>query len=202
MDTKINRRGNIVLTVEQPDESVVYIHSTLITREMYDQHFKILAAAVSQMYGLSMAPGTCARIAMQMIREIAREWDGENEKKPKLTAVDKLLLPEIWRMTMAIIPKTVSGRITYESVPFQEVIDRGDVLDEDDVNEVQNFLCFFTAASWVHHRSELTKILHPQWTEAGARIGSWNSTEFANSLPTSTPAENTGAKATPSFMPS
>ncbi len=79
----------------------------------------------------------------------------------------------------------------WQSMPFQEVVDRK-MLDDDDMAEVQNYLVFFTAASWVHMGSEVRSILYPTWQNSGARLTSLNSTEFSRSLPISKKPETTG----------
>lgn len=205
--TRIDKRLNIVLEVvpaslpgQTPPPSL-HVHSMPITRAVYDQHFLILAMTVSQMYAKGIGAGTCGRIAMNMMRRVAKEQDAAAsvpgmESMAVQNEVDQLLLPAIWQRTNVLMPSDAG----WTTLPFQEVID-GKKMDEDDIAEVQNYLVFFTAASWVHMVSELLATLYPVWQASGALLVSSNCTEFASSLRTSKKDETTGVKATVSSNP-
>lgn len=186
---KIDRKLNLVLSVTRDDGVEVHVHSTPISREIYETHFLILSKAVSAMYEEGLAPGICSRVALMMMRKVA-DKTGDREM------LEKVLLPEIWRLTNVLMP-TDRG---WETVPFQTVINNG-MMDENDIAEVQNFLCFFTAVSWVHKKAELEAVIYPLLLASGGSTSSLNCTEYSNSLRTSTQAENTGATATPSSIP-
>jgi hypothetical protein len=190
----INRRLNIVDEVTNGDITV-YVHSTPIRREIYDQHYLLLTITINRMYEKNITPAMGARIAMRLMRDVATEMgDGEREK------LDSQLFPEIWRLTNVLVPDPERGGWTM--LPFEKAIKDG-FIDEDDADVVRNHLAFFTAASWVHTRKELNEMIYPMMTAAlGSQIVSSTCTDFQHSLPTSTPAASIGATATPSSMPS
>ncbi len=72
---KIDKRLNIVLEVERQGEPSVFVHSMPITKATYDQHTLILAQTVSFMYQKGIGAGICARIALNMMRRLAKDED-------------------------------------------------------------------------------------------------------------------------------
>jgi hypothetical protein len=143
------------------------------------------------MYEEAIAPVMAARIALKMLRQVADEM-GEDKRQQ----VDTLLLPEIWRLTNALVPDREQGG--WKTLPFELAIKDG-LIDEDDADIVRNHMVFFTAASWVHTRKELKDLIYPMLTSAAfaARVTPLSATAYISSLPTSTSSENTGATATP-----
>jgi hypothetical protein len=194
---KIDKRLNIVLTVVRGDGSEVHVHSMPILQEVYEANFLLLSKTISQMYAEGLPLGTCSRVAMLMLRRVADEMDNRSPGAPAIyrPAVDNNLLPEIWRLTNVLVPGETGG---WQTVPFPHAV-ANKLLGDDDIAEVQNYLVFFTAASWVHRRVELEAPngLYSMWRGSGAQLVSSTPTEFANSLPTSKPAENTGASPEP-----
>jgi hypothetical protein len=218
---KIDRKLNIVLTIVesvevteavvkdgkpvikdgQPetktvskDVPVAYVHAEPISTEIYEAHFLVLTKTLLGMYdqGIQVAD-SASRIAMLMLRQTAAQMG------PGVTAsIESGLFPEIWRLTNVLMPG--KGGNGWQLIPFQEVI-QNKLLGEEDIKEVQNRLCFFTAASHFHSRAELAKTVWPMLEFYGAQITSSTSTEYLTSLPISTTTANTGAKATPSSIP-
>ena len=88
----------------------------------------------------------------------------------------------------------------YETVTLQEAIDRR-LMSDADVSEVENAITFFIVYSAIQRRKDLAETLDGLAELWGARTSSLNSTEYAASLRTSTPAASTGA-AKPSSIPS
>jgi hypothetical protein len=196
---KIDRRLNLVLSVTRDDGTEVWVHHTPIRREIYEQHFLVLTKTMAAMYEQSLPPTMSARIALLMIRKVADELDVRQQ-------VETTLLPEIWRMTMVLVPsqpQLVNGGSIggWQPLPLEKVMQEK-IISEEDAEEVKNYVCFFTAASWIHRKSELDEIVYPMLTRSGSQIVSSNSTDFMASLQTSTPAASTGAMATPSSIPS
>lgn len=191
---EINRRLNIVDEVTTGDITV-YVHSTPIRREIFDQHYLLLTKTINRMYEESITPVMGARIAYRLMRDVAKEMGDI-----AVTKVDTLLFPEIWRLTNVLAPNPERGG--WEMLPFEKAVKDG-LIDEDDADVIRNHLAFFTAASWVHTRKELKTMIYPMMTAAlGSQIVSSTCTEFRDSLPTSTLAESIGVMATASSMPS
>lgn len=186
---KVDRRLNVVLECPQDDGTTIFIHHTPIGRPIFESHARTIGRAFSTMYGENISGPIAARIALPMLLESAKEIDRED-------VIKNQLLPEIWRLTNALVP-TERG---YETVPFHEVMAK-QMLDEDTVEEVKNAIVFFTLASWVHSRTELTSLIYPLLDSLGARTVRQDCTDFTNSLPISTLDASTGEKATASSIP-
>lgn len=180
MALKLNKRLNIVIEVTQEDESKAFVHSTPVSRQIYDAHALLFGKTVSVMYGEGLSPGMCARMAHTILRTQAEELG-------VLPAVERTLLPEIVRLTNVYMPSAAG----YEMIPFVEVLSRK-LLSEDDAAEVQNLLAFFTLASWVHTKEELGEGIYPILQRSGVQTTSLGFTEYRNSLPTATRPANTG----------
>lgn len=187
---KVDRRLNIVFDVDRPDGSRIHVHHTPIGRPVFEAHARTIARAFSTMYTENITGLIAARVALPMLMETARDMNREESIKAQL-------LPEIWRLTNALIP----GEKGYETVPFHDVMAR-QMLDEDTIEEIKSAIVFFTLGSWVHSRSELTSLIYPLMESLGCHIVSQDSTDYSTSLTTSTPVESTGEKATVSSIPS
>lgn len=186
---KIDKKLNLVLEIERDDNSVVAIHHTPISSEIYKSHFRFISKVLFGLYMDGMTPAQCTRLVHDAMLESIRD-NGDRFKD-----VEKTLLNEIWRLTNVVVP----GERGWETVPFYEAM-KGEWLSSGDVDEVKNYVCFFTSASWVHGRRELPG-MYEMVAQSGVLTTSLDSTEYARSLPTSTLAANTGAMETPSSIP-
>lgn len=195
MAATINRRLNIVDEVTTSSGTTLYVHSTPIRREVWDQHYLLLIKTMNRMYEEGLSPPMGARVCLRLIRTVAESMGEEAVER-----LDTMLLPELWRLTNVLLPDPARGGWT--TLPFEKAMKDG-LIEEDDVDVVKNHLVFFTSASWVHTLKELREMIYPMMTSAlGSQIVSSTCTEFSSSLPTSTPAANTGAMAIASSMPS
>jgi hypothetical protein len=78
-------------------------------------------------------------------------------------------------------------------MPF-DVAKKRDILDDDTAAEVENCIVYFTCASSIHLKAELTVATEGLSTLWGAQTISLNVTEYMNSLRTLTQEETTGEK--------
>jgi hypothetical protein len=99
------------------------------------------------------------------------------------------LIAEIYRLTNVIAP----GDNGWETYPFNVAKQRG-VLDGDQAAEVENCIVYFTCASSIHLRAELSVAMDGLSTLWSAQTTSSNVTEYMRSLPIWTAEENTGEK--------
>ena len=193
MAIKIDRRLNLVMPLTRSDDTEIFIHSTPISREVFEQHFLIISKTFAAIYseGLSYVAGP--RIANMVLKKLAVDsgtWDG-------VAGVRNTLYNEIHRLTNVVLPISTGG---WSTVPLYDAI-RQELLDADDVSEVENALAFFTCASSMHTRAQLPAILRS--TELwGMQTTSLNVTEYANSLPTSIQHESSGETAAGLSVPS
>ena len=189
---KIDRKLNLVIPISDGDTSI-YVHAVPLSREVFEKYFLVLSKTFTFIYtqGLNVVSGP--RVAALTLRKIAEAdgvWDGE-------AGVERGLMGEIKRLTN-VICMTDQG---WRPLPFEMAVKQGK-LDSEIASEVENVIVFFMVASAVHLRTELPEIYSLLGGLCHALVTSLACTEYGASLPTSTPAENTGAKATRLSIPS
>lgn len=189
---KIDKRLNLVLEVERADGTTAFVHSTPISRGVYDAHFLFINETLIKLYEKGFqSPSACSRMGHRMMRKLiedTRQTDNAGRPQPHPSEV---MLNEIWRLTNVALP----GPRGYEQVTFYDAMNNPALMNEDDVSEVQEALCYFTCASWVHTRAELAG-LYEMMGMCGLQTTPLDFTDYVRSLPMPTPAANTGATAT------
>jgi len=179
-EAKLNRKLNLVLTVET-DKGVVHIHTTPISRAVFEENFLVISKAFSAIFVNEVGP-MGPRIAALLLKQ-------EAEKLGTWDKVQQSLVAEVYRLTIVIAP----GPNGWETMPYNVAKQRG-ILDEDQAAEAENCIMYFICASSVQTRGELAKatdFLKILWS---AQTTLLNSTEYTRSLPMSTQEENIGEK--------
>jgi hypothetical protein len=182
---KIDRKLNIVLELELEDGRPAHVHSVPVDDRVCEAHYMLISTAMTQLYRkLGANPAAVSRICYFKLRDLIAE-------DPDFKGAEQSFLQEIWRLTNVSIP----GERGWEMVPFYECLQDGNpYLSRRDVTEVQNYICFFTAASWLHPRHE-REGLYEYLIQSGAQITSSSFTEVTSSLPIWKPDESIGVKA-------
>jgi hypothetical protein len=183
VEVTLNRKLNLVLSVET-ENGPVHVHSSPIAREIFEDNYLVISRAFTAVYTNGLGPVTGPRVAALLLKDEAKKlgiWDRTQQS----------LIAEVYRLTNVIAPSD-SG---WESMPFDVARKRG-ILNPDDAAEVENCLVYFTCASSVHLRAELTVALEGLSTLWGAQTTLSNCTEYMRSLPISTQEENSGENAT------
>lgn len=201
---RINRKLNLVIPVDTGN-GTIYVHSTPISRDIFEKYFLVLSKTFAQIYqqGLNIQAGP--RVAALLLKKIAvdsGEWDGPD-------GVQNGLVEEIKRLTNVVVSvgdwgENKDGQPApkgWQTMPYVAAVQRA-LLDEDDIAEVENALCFFTCASHLNTRMQLPIILGLIASLWGALNTPLNSTEYSNSLPTLIETANFGETARPSSVPS
>lgn len=183
MQSKIDKKLNIVLEVEQEDKSVIHVHSTPVSRATYEMHFMFFAEIINELYDRLRNPIMAARVCHLAMKEKA-------SKDERYASVPETLFADVWRLTSVVLPSPEG----WKPMPFYDVMQR-QLMNEDDIEEVKSFVLFFTSASWVHGRKERSG-LYQFLTASGVRTTALPFMEYVRSLPTLKPAENSGAMAT------
>lgn len=179
---KINRKLNLVVPIYQGDD-VLYVHSSPIAPVIFEQYFDVIAKTYAEIYSGGYGIASGPRIAYMLLKRVSGDrWED----------VQKGLVAEIVRLTNVII----KGDRGWETVPYQEALDKKRI-ELEDISEVNNALVFFTVASSMHKRIILAGILDAALGLWGAQTTSSNCTEYASSLPTSTPGESSGGTPIP-----
>lgn len=188
---RLDNKLNLITEIETEDKTTIYVHSTPISREVFEKYFLIIsktfAAIISE--GLSFISGP--RVAAMLLKKIAvdqGDWEGR-------AGVEMGLMAEIRRLSNVVMPSE-TGWVT---VPFQDAIDKK-LLDGDDIAEVEGLICFFICASAMSRRTEVASVLERMrlW---GSQTTSLNSTAYAASLPISTETETSALTANTSSVP-
>jgi len=189
---RIDRRLNLVIPLIQ-DEGEIYIHSTPISREVFERYYQIISRAFTDIYIRGIGPAMLAgpRTAALDIKRIAKEMNLEDD-------VQSGLFNEIRRLSNVIAPSKDSGWQTY---PLQEAINNK-TISADDLAEVENAISFFTVASCLHRKQELKDFLDGAVSLWGAQTTLFNCTEYAASLTTSTGGASSGETPPVSSHPS
>lgn len=189
-ELRIDKKLNLVVPVDT-DSGTVYVHSTPISREVFETYYRVLGRAFADIFRQRLEIVAGPRLAMLILRDVARE-QGEDV----LENVEKGLIAEIHRLTNVAMPMKEGG---WNTVPFQDVLDQK-LLSEDDVAEVEGVITFFTLASAMFRKKDLPTILNGMASLWGARVVSSTCSEYVASLPRST--EETTSPTTTSLVPS
>jgi len=186
---QLNRKLNLVVPVER-DTGTMYVHSTPISREMFERYFKVIGRAYASIFAQQLGALAGPRVAAMLLKEAAVDmgvWDNEG-------GVERGLMAEIRRMTFIIMPKTGGG---WDTITLDEAKTRN-VIDEDEISEVENAVVFFILISAMSRKQNTATMLGITSAIWGAETTSLNCTEYMSSLKTSTKAETSGETATPS----
>jgi hypothetical protein len=173
---RIDSKLNLVVEVETEEGNTIYVHSTPISREVFEKFFLIIGKTFSSLIseGLSFVSGP--RVAAMMLKKIATDqgvWDG-------LNGVEMGLMAEIRRLSNVIMPSERG----WQTFPLQDAIDKK-MISQSDLDEVEGLICFFICVSAMSRRTELLPILEKMrlW---GSQVTSLNCMAFVGSLPTLT----------------
>ncbi|KWN80871.1 hypothetical protein WM24_23850 [Burkholderia ubonensis] len=179
---KLDRKLNLVLNIESG-----HVHHAPISKEVFERYFLPISKTFTRIYAEGLGSMAGPRVAAMMLKKVAQDdniWEG-------VDGVENGLMNEIRRLTNVVLPSEQG----WSTLPYYEAL-RQDMLDEDEVSEVENALCFFTCAVSMHKKNERNVIVGAMTLFWGGQITSSGLMEFARSLPTSTADENTGEKAT------
>lgn len=185
---KIDRALNLVLPVDT-SRGTIYVHSTPIGKDIFEQYFMPISMALSEIYR-TRTMGMGPRTAALMLRRCAEEtgdWDDseiiEKGKPVVRYGVENGLMAEIRRLTNIVFPRPNGAGWSTLSL---ELAQAQDIIDAGDVSEVENAVVFFICASAIFKGDRLLSAMSQMVSFWGARLESSNSTEFAASLRTST----------------
>ena len=195
---RINERLNLVIPIYGDDENdvVAWVHSTPISRDVFDAHYLLIAKTFSVLHTQRLGEIAGPRIAANVLRDQAREL---TRTADDADAVLHPLLAEIHRLTNVLLP-TSAG---WETHTYDQVLSRK-LLSPEDVSEVESAVTFFTVISLMHKRVVARQFLEGAARLWGAQLTSSNVTGWAASLPTLTaPATSsaTAASTSPAVSP-
>ena len=178
---RLDQRLNLVIPIERQDGATLFVHSTPISRQVFEAHYRVIGRAHAQIKADMESLRSGPRIAALALRDAAKRFDA-------VEATDHGLLAEIRRLTNVVVPGASGNTV----LPLETAASRG-VLDEDEIAEIEGHTAFFTVISTMEKKKIAAAILGLMGDLWETQTSPLNSTEFAASLKTSTAAENTGA---------
>jgi hypothetical protein len=188
---KIDRHLNLVLPVDT-DTGTVYVHSTPISREVFERYYLPISKTFAAIYQEGLAALAGPRVAALILRDVAEATRGKNGQANAWDGpegVENGLMNEVRRLTNVVMP----GASGWETVPFDDVRRKG-MMSPDDLAEVEGALTFFIVCSAMHRKEILPDFLNGMASLWGASIVSSNCTDYARSLPISKEGESSGEK--------
>ena len=179
---------NLVIPLERAGGKKLYVHSTPVSREVYDRYWKVMGLAYTEVMGGPMR-NIAHLVSMRALRDAAAELGMADE-------VVAGLVEEIRRLTN-VSALTEAG---WQTLPLAQAI-AAKLLDDEEADEVENNVAFFTCFLHVSQRAIRDQMLDGLVKSLGAQISALNSWEHANSLRSSTEGEPSGPKAQPASIP-
>lgn len=193
---RLTKGMNFAFEVQSEDHGTIHVHTTPIARVTFEAHFMELKAAFDACFNANdpMSFVTSGpRIAYAALKAAsirAGTWEVPKGTKNAPTTVQDGLIAELIRLTSVSIASDGEG---WKSMGMSTAIAR-EILDDESHYEILGILCFFCSASRAGPRDLVEGMLTMMETADTWQFGSWNSTEFAASLPISTPPESTTMK--------
>lgn len=185
---RISKQLNIVIPVETEKNGKIFVHSTPINRDVFDEYYRELGKVFDECFDVSNSAHTmlsAPQLAYSSLKRVSKEsnrWDGNG-------GVEFGLVNEIKRLTNVAI----SDENGWSSFPLDVVIKRG-LIDEDERIEVLSGLIFFTCISRVAPAEIRTTFL-----EMAGSLRNWDftlsdSSGYLSFLKKSTAAETSESK--------
>jgi len=185
---KIDRNLNLVMQVQTEKNGLVYIHSSSISRSVFEQFYLELGKVFSQCFDsvnqahLALSAPQLAYPALKSIAQKAGNWDGAG-------GVKFGLVNEIIRLTNVVF----ASENGWESIPLDTAVKR-EILDEDEEAETLSSLVFFTAISKVAPKDLKNSFLEMAGSLRNWELTSSDVTGYITGLPTLTKKGNIGKK--------
>jgi hypothetical protein len=193
---RIDRRLNLVVPIyeDEPENSpiIAYVHSTPLSETAIDQWFVVLGktynAIWSEGFGFASGPGHAARILRHIAEREGMWMERRGTDGSVIPGVERGLMGEIRRLTNVL---TIQKDGTWAQMPWDVAI-QNKLISDEDRREVENAIVFFIVSYATLNRNQRASVLERAGSLWGAQLSSFNSTEFGNSLKTSTGTVSSG----------
>lgn len=188
---RISSKLNIVVEVVTEEDGTIFVHSTPISRDVFERYFMIIGKTFATIIGEGLTLISGPRVAAMLLKKVAADagvWDGPG-------GVEQGLMAEIRRLSSVVMP----GPNGWKTLPLQDAISKK-LLSDEDIAEVEGLLVFFICVSAMSRKTELLGLVS-RLSVWGTQTTSLNSTEFAGSLQISTPDETSSSTASTSSVP-
>lgn len=199
---RIDKALNFVIPIlrGEGDEPTLYVHAVPISLEVFEAHYLVLSKTWATLIGNGLDPRTAPSVAELALRDVAKStprgpgvtwWEG-----PDGVGGERGLLAELRRLSSAIVPTDDGWRPT----PLDSAIASGEVTKGEE-RELMNLLAFFTVASHVPASEDRARLIRGEASMYDSLLTPLDSMNYAASLKTSTPADNTGRRSRPLSQP-
>ena len=168
---------NLVVPVDTSTHGTVYVHSTPVSREVFERYFLTIAKTFAAIFQQGLGEVSGPRVSLMLLRRIAevdRNWEGPE-------GVERGLVAEMRRLTNVI----VSSDRGWQTVPLESAVQEK-IIDRDDAAEVENAVAFFTVICHVAAERNLANFHDGMRSLWGAQVVPSDCTAYRSSLPTST----------------
>ena len=122
---RIDKKLNLVIPVDGTARGTIYVHSTPISRDVFEKYFMVLSKTFAQIYkqGLDIYAGP--RVAALLLRKTAEEMDVLDG----FDGVENGLMAEMLRLTNVIY----SDEGGWRTMPYEDAVNQK-ILDSEDVS--------------------------------------------------------------------
>jgi len=191
---EIDKSLNLVIPITRNDETKIYIHATPIRYEFFEKYWKVLGKTYAEFTHHGFDSLTGPSLAAICLKDVAENtartqstnwWQGDDGVGGKTG-----LMAEIRRLSNVL---TLSGVGEWATTPLQVAFDQNHITEKER-RKAENLLVFFTVVSLVAPEADGPKLVKGMAYVYELQTTLLNSTEFANSLKTSTTGGSSGKK--------
>lgn len=162
---------SLKLVLERRNESgPYYVYSSSVARNTVKEYWEVIKNSIGRLYA-GGDPRMAPKFAGDAVRATAKELGVADD-------VEKYFLAEIRRLTIVV----KRGDKGWEQIPFDEAAKT--FLDEDEVDEIEGAIVFFTLAWRFHSTNDRAKVITAAVLLWAGRTISSSFTEWFASLPT------------------
>ncbi|WP_353613962.1 hypothetical protein [Mangrovibacter phragmitis] len=192
---KIDKKLNLVSTIERDDGSLVYLHVTPLPYEVVEINCVLLGSMFNHFFSLVGGLGAPRVAAMMLRTEINDRLALNPELAGKPTIID-----DIHRMISVIW----SDNGEWKKIMLEDALKRS-IITEEELREVEGELVFFTVGFAIQKANLVIPTVGKALEAYSGQLTSLNITEYIDSLPkskTDTNIQNPQAQPEQSFIPS
>lgn len=201
---RLTKGLHFAFEVESENHGTIHVHTAPIARTTFETFYAELKGAFDACFDAGdpltfvMSGPRIAYAALKAAAMRLGTWEAPRDKQGipvanAPTSVQDGLIQELVRLTTVAY---ASGGQGWQTLPMATAIAR-EILDEESHYEILGLLVFFSSASKVGPRDVVQDMMTMMESAGKWQFGSWNSTAYVDSLPTSTPVASTTTKQSP-----
>lgn len=196
---RITKSLQFAFEVQSEDHGTIHVHTAPISRAVFESFYAELKAAFDACFDAGdplsfvMSGPQVAYAALKSAAVKMGTWEPAKDRSNLPTSVRDGLIQEMIRLTTIAYASEGSG---WQSLPMATAIAR-EILDEGAHYEILGVLSFFSCSCKVGPRDVVQDMMTMMESAGKWQFGSWNSTAYVDSLPTSTPVASTTTKQSP-----